>query len=246
MTDSIERSGALIVRAWLEGAGQRLRARITESRDLARGEQLVSTVTSVDAVIAAVHDWLEALVVQSDFDRESGNGRWRVEGPRISDTTDVTSRESLQSASPSYRVLTRTLSPTRDAIAPDGSDVRVLVRTDAGSMAHFTLAPGEVSVAIEHTTVEELWYFLSGRGEIWRKSATDEGLGVTVPVKDGVSVSIPARTAFQFRCLGDDPLTVLGVTIPPWPGIGDITGKGEAQPAEGLWAPTVISGSELD
>ena len=38
------------------------------------------------------------------------------------------------------------LLPTRrDAIAPDGSQVRFLVRLPGGSMAHFELGPGEVS-----------------------------------------------------------------------------------------------------
>jgi len=33
--------------------------------------------------------------------------------------------------------------------------------------------------------------------------------------------------------LGEDPLTVLGVTMPPWPGAG------EATAAAGPWTPTV-------
>ncbi|HEX6787046.1 MAG TPA: hypothetical protein VF076_07595, partial [Acidimicrobiales bacterium] len=32
-----------------------------------------------------------------------------------------------------------------DVIAPDGSDVRVLVRSERGSMAHFELAAGHTS-----------------------------------------------------------------------------------------------------
>ena len=58
----------------------------------------------------------------------------------------------------------------RTAFAPDGSEIRELVRTDAASLAHCTLPPGAVSRAVRHRTVEELWYVLSGRGEIWRKS----------------------------------------------------------------------------
>ena len=53
-------------------------------------------------------------------------------------------------------------------VAPDGSDVRVLLRVDAGGMAHFELAPGRVSQAVRHRTVEEIWYVIGGRGKMWR------------------------------------------------------------------------------
>ena len=49
-----------------------------------------------------------------------------------------------------------------DAVAPDGSDVRVLLRLGAGSMAHFELAAGRVSRAVAHRAVDELWYVLGG------------------------------------------------------------------------------------
>src|SRR5689334_22747186 len=66
-----------------------------------------------------------------------------------------------------------------DAVAPDGSDVRVLLRLDRGSMAHFELAPGRVSRAVAHRGVEELWYILRGRGQMWRRQA---GAEETVPL----------------------------------------------------------------
>jgi hypothetical protein len=40
-----------------------------------------------------------------------------------------------------------------DAVAPDGSDVRVLLRLSRGSMAHFELGAGRVSRAVAHRTV---------------------------------------------------------------------------------------------
>jgi hypothetical protein len=53
------------------------------------------------------------------------------------------------------------LLPTqRDAIAPDGSQVRLLVRLPGGSMAHFELGPGEVSRPTQHRTVSEAWYIV--------------------------------------------------------------------------------------
>lgn len=55
----------------------------------------------------------------------------------------------------------------RDAVAPDGSDVRFLLRIEgSGSMAHFELPPGQTATAVAHRTVNEIWYFLTGRGEM--------------------------------------------------------------------------------
>jgi mannose-6-phosphate isomerase-like protein (cupin superfamily) len=102
-----------------------------------------------------------------------------------------------------------------DAIAPDGSEVRILASTSRGSMAHFQLAPGETSLAVMHRTVEEVWYFLGGRGEMWQRSGEDEQIA---QVEEGVSIDIPVGTHFQFRALGEEPLRAVAVTMPPWPG----------------------------
>lgn len=47
----------------------------------------------------------------------------------------------------------------RTDIAPDGSDVRVLLGLAEGGMAHFELAQGETSTAVTHRTVQEIWFF---------------------------------------------------------------------------------------
>jgi mannose-6-phosphate isomerase-like protein (cupin superfamily) len=125
---------------------------------------------------------------------------------------------------------TKRLPITRDAVAPDGADVRVLLALRGGSMAHFTLAPNEISIAVAHRTVEEIWFFVSGRGEMWRKSGAREEI---VVVESGVSITIPMGTHFQFRALGSDPLAAIGVTMPPWPG------DGETYEVAGAWTPTV-------
>ena len=64
----------------------------------------------------------------------------------------------------------KTLGRAADVIAPDGCEVRILAQTRRGSMAHFALGPGQVSRAVAHRTVEEVWYFLSGQGRMWRLS----------------------------------------------------------------------------
>lgn len=123
---------------------------------------------------------------------------------------------------------TRVLPDAPDVIAPDGSEVRVLLRLDGGSQAHFRLAPGQVSLAIRHVTVEELWYVVEGRGQMWRADDTREEV---VDLAPGTSLSIPLGTRFQFRCVGDAPFSAVGVTMPPWPGAE------EAVMVEGPWQP---------
>jgi mannose-6-phosphate isomerase-like protein (cupin superfamily) len=118
----------------------------------------------------------------------------------------------------------------RTAVAPDGSDVRVLLGLRGGGMAQFALAPGETSAAVTHRTVEEIWLFLSGRGEMWRRQGEREEV---VAVEAGVCLSIPLGTLFQFRSSGNEALRAVGVTMPPWPG------EEEATVVHGRWQPTV-------
>jgi mannose-6-phosphate isomerase-like protein (cupin superfamily) len=113
------------------------------------------------------------------------------------------------------RFETRRTGATPDAIAPDGSKVRVLCAATRGSMAMFTLSPSAVSKAVVHRTVEELWYIVSGTGRIWRRFGEQEEV---TELAAGVSLSIPLGTQFQFRCDSTEPLSAIGVTMPPWPG----------------------------
>jgi mannose-6-phosphate isomerase-like protein (cupin superfamily) len=122
--------------------------------------------------------------------------------------------------------VTRFLSTTPDAIAPDGSEVRILAATSRGSMAQFKLPSGQTSLAVAHRTVEEVWYFTAGQGQMWRKSSTAEE---AVDVTPGVSISIPQGVHFQFRSTGSEALEAIGVTMPPWPG------EGEAVLVKGKW-----------
>src|ERR1700733_3636395 len=82
-----------------------------------------------------------------------------------------------------------------DAAAPDGSDVRELLHLGRGSMAHFELAPGRVSRAMAHRTVDEIWYVLSGRGQMWRRQGQRQETAELVP---GTCVSLPVGTHFPF------------------------------------------------
>jgi len=115
-------------------------------------------------------------------------------------------------------------------IAPDGSAVRILAQLAGGSMAHFALTPGKTAKAVCHCTIEEIWFVLSGSGEMWREL---DGNAAIVPMSPGVSLTIPVGTWFQFRSFGPEPLAAIAVTMPPWPG------EGEAIIVAGPWEPTV-------
>lgn len=113
-----------------------------------------------------------------------------------------------------------------DAIAPDGSEVRILAAASRGSMAQFTLPPGAISKAVAHRSVEEVWLVISGQGRMWRKLGSHEE---TVALTSGASIAIPVGAHFQFRNDGDLPLDCVGTTMPPWPGME------EAYEVEGIW-----------
>jgi mannose-6-phosphate isomerase-like protein (cupin superfamily) len=150
----------------------------------------------------------------------------------------IKSEHSVQEKLPGIGVSTegfstKPLPPTPDTIAPDGTDVRVLLALAGGSMAHFELGVGMVSVAVAHRSVEEIWYFLSGFGEMWRKNAFLEEV---TPVCPGICLTIPLHTHFQFRCIGRASLIAIAVTMPPWPGAE------EAFEVTGKWRPAVRQG----
>ena len=92
-------------------------------------------------------------------------------------------------------------------------------------MAHFSLAPGAISLAVCHRTVEELWFITAGEGQMWRSAdAVEEIIDLTA----GISLTIPVGTSFQFRA-GRTPLEAVAVTMPPWPGMD------EAYIVDGPW-----------
>ena len=70
---------------------------------------------------------------------------------------------------PSPGFPTKQISEVPDVIAADGSQVRVLCQLSRGALATFTLPPGAVSKAVAHRTIEEVWYFVRGRGRFRRR-----------------------------------------------------------------------------
>jgi mannose-6-phosphate isomerase-like protein (cupin superfamily) len=119
------------------------------------------------------------------------------------------------------------LAEAAEVTAPDGSAVRPLCALPgAASFAHFELAPAQVSQAVSHATVQEIWYVVAGGGQIWRDDGNVESVEELVP---GVCLTIPLGTSFQFRA-GADGLRVVAATVPPWPG-----DPAEARPERGPW-----------
>jgi mannose-6-phosphate isomerase-like protein (cupin superfamily) len=124
---------------------------------------------------------------------------------------------------------TASVKPAYDLLAPDGSEIRLLVQVAAGSMVHCTLQPGAVTQAVEHRTVEEVWYCLSGTGQLWRAA---DGTEDVTDLRPGMAITLPLGTRFQFRTTGAQTLEVVITTLPPWPG------NDEAVRVEGPWTPT--------
>lgn len=125
---------------------------------------------------------------------------------------------------------TRRLPESPDGRSPAGAEIRHLMAGATGNMIHSTVPPGQVNRATCHATVSEFWYVLAGRGQIWRRDVRGEEIDDLEP---GVAIDIPVGTAFQYRCMGPDPLRFLCIAMPPWPG------DAEATVLEGPWEPTV-------
>jgi mannose-6-phosphate isomerase-like protein (cupin superfamily) len=96
-------------------------------------------------------------------------------------------------------------------------------------MAHFELAAGKVAHAVTHRTVEEVWFVVAGRGQMWRKQGEREE---TVALEPGICLTIPRGTHFQFRASRSEAVSAVAVTMPVWPG------EGEAVKVAGPWSPS--------
>ena len=110
---------------------------------------------------------------------------------------------------------TSLLKSDADYLAPDSSEIRLVPTMSGGGLCHCTLPAGKTSKAVKHRTVEEIWFFLEGQGEVWRKLDDHEEI---VKVKPGISLTIPVGTHFQFRNTGSEALRFIIVTMLPWPG----------------------------
>ena len=136
--------------------------------------------------------------------------------------TDIIALKTMQPEIPSTVQLPRKF----NYLAPDGSEIRLLVSGNSGGLAHCQLPVGSITKAVKHKTVDEFWYILEGEGEVWRKQGDYDEI---IQVRPGTSLSIPVGTHFQFRNNGDAPLKIIITTLPPWPG------EDEAVLVKGIW-----------
>jgi len=114
----------------------------------------------------------------------------------------------------------RRASSIPDAIAPDGSEIRLLVTGEEGaaraSLCEVRLPAGGVSRPVYHRSVEEIWYVLAGRGRVWRSWPGEEAAPMSV--QPGDALVIPTGWRFQFEAAPSADLRFLCHTSPPWPG----------------------------
>ena len=82
-----------------------------------------------------------------------------------------------------------------DSIAPDGSEVRLLTRTERGSQAQFRLRAGRQSKAVKHLTVDEFWVVVSGTGVMAMTKGNTRIVGAQL--HPGTAIAIPVGTTFN-------------------------------------------------
>ena len=111
-------------------------------------------------------------------------------------------------------------------LAPDGSEIRLLQQLGGGGLSECTLRVNQVSQAVRHRTVEEIWFVTQGRGQVWLE---EDSVQTVVSMSKGSSITIPLGTAFQFRNTGHEELKIIISTMPPWPG------DKEALTVDGKW-----------
>jgi mannose-6-phosphate isomerase-like protein (cupin superfamily) len=101
-----------------------------------------------------------------------------------------------------------------------------------GNIIPATVSTGHVNRATIHATASEYWHVLSGRVETRRRDESGEEVAVLEP---DVSIDIPVGTAFQYRRAGAEPLRLLCIEMPPWPG------NSEPTLLDRPWVPTAPS-----
>ena len=99
----------------------------------------------------------------------------------------------------------RTEVPQTPPIDPIGS-------LQQGGLANWRLEAGTCSMAVRHQAVSQLWYVISGHGELWRANGDgDQSVTLLWP---GVGFDIPAGTDFQVRASGQEALRVVLLSMP--------------------------------
>ena len=128
--------------------------------------------------------------------------------------------------------------------APDGSEIFLAVDSPikTGGLAIAKLAPGQVSVPVQHSTLYEMWYVLEGVGDFVQPARAEGGDGVRL--ERGTIIAIMPNEPFQFRCTGSEGLRAVMLTVQSWPGSHEATRKTEPEFAR--WLHEYLSRSALE
>ena len=113
-----------------------------------------------------------------------------------------------------------------DYLAPDSIKIRLLTGFDCGNTFHCTLSSRKVSTAVQHKTVNRIWYIISEEGKLWQSNGREEGF---LLLQAGCSGTIPVVNSFQFSSTGKNELCNLFITISAYPGLG------ETEKVKGYW-----------
>jgi mannose-6-phosphate isomerase-like protein (cupin superfamily) len=176
-----------------------------------------------DAVLVA-ESWDE-LPASMDDTGVAGNANYEAWAGRTEAKRRLAKRKGVEAPRLTGESV-RSLPIPYDYLAPDGSEIRLLIGGEHGGLAHCLLPAGRASSPVQHRTVEELWHVLEGEGEIWRARNGEERCDKLQP---GDSIRICVDTCFQFRAGKAKDLKLLLATMPPWPGPQD------AVAAPGKW-----------
>ena len=103
-------------------------------------------------------------------------------------------------------------------LADDGSIIRNLPSLGNVQTVQCTLRPNEVIQACVHKTVSQIWYVISGEGEVWLKDKL--GIETVNKINSGTSFTVPLGFSFQFRNTGSVNLEIFIVNASPWSGPG--------------------------
>jgi mannose-6-phosphate isomerase-like protein (cupin superfamily) len=158
-------------------------------------------------LLAAVPQWQPNLAHRAD------RQHWSPSAPGAEED------RSAPAHVPGEPMVVRDLRVMADHAALDGSQIRLLVSTAAGGMAYCLLPQGQRTRPVRHKTVSEVWYVLDGHGELARWDT--DTVPTVLALSAGTSISIPPRTPFQFRTTGLDPLRLMLLTMPAWPGAAE-------------------------
>ncbi len=101
-------------------------------------------------------------------------------------------------------------------VAADGSLVRLLGRVPGASAIHCSVPARQVGNPSYNVGLDELWFFLDGNGQLWRRPRDRSVPGEVVDVRAGSIVSIPRDVEFQFRNTCDRELVFICMTSPAW------------------------------